>query len=127
MSYFIERRRHYRISKEIKVRYKFIIPGSNPKEEEFYEATTKNISTTGVLLRAKIPYPELLGEMMLKRVLLYLEIILMRANAVIKATAQLRWAESVDVNNNIYHIGLKFVDMTADDKNTLTEFILNNI
>ncbi len=127
MSYFIERRKHFRLAKELTIRYKFITQNFDIKYEQFYEATAKNISATGILLKAKIPSPELLSEMILKKVLILLEIVLLKNNTTIKATAQLRWLESVDVNNNIFNIGLKFVDISQKDKNLLTEFILNNI
>lgn len=125
--YFIERRKHYRISKEIKVKYKFLSQVADIQPSEMFEGITNNISTTGVLLKGQIPAQQLLEEMMLQNVMLYLEIYLPKKEIPVKATAQVRWAESKDASKNLYYLGLKFTDITAEDKNILTQFILDNI
>lgn len=126
-SYFIERRRHYRLIKEIKVRYKFISQLYNLDNTSSYDAVTKNMSTSGLLLKAEIPKVDFVNDMMLKKTLVFLEIFLSKNKPPIKATAQLRWVESIDASKNLYNIGLKFIDITQEDKNTITEFILNSI
>jgi hypothetical protein len=65
MSYFIEKRKHYRMSKEIKVRYRYLFQSpQQPELTKFFEATTKNISTTGVLIKGQIPQPVLISDLM---------------------------------------------------------------
>ncbi|MFN7181374.1 MAG: PilZ domain-containing protein, partial [Planctomycetota bacterium] len=63
----------------------------------------------------------------LRKILVFLEITLPKNDAPIMTTAQLRWVESIDLNNNIYHLGLKFVDISSEDRNILTKFILQHI
>ncbi len=126
-SYFIERRRYYRIAKEVRVRYKFISQFAELNVTNSYEAVTKNISTTGVLLKAEIPSAEMVSDMVLKKILVFLEIFLPQEKLPVKATAQVRWVESIDASKNLYNFGLKFCDITQEDKNTLTKFILNSI
>jgi c-di-GMP-binding flagellar brake protein YcgR len=128
MSYFIEKRKHYRMSKEIKVRYRYLFQSpQQPELTKFFEATTKNISTTGVLIKGQIPQPVLISDLMQGKVLVFLEIHLPKAKTPVVAMAQLRWVESVDIGNNLYNMGLKFVEISHEDKNVLTKFILNSI
>lgn len=125
--YFFERRKHYRITKKVKVKYKFISQFPQLEVPESYEAVTKNISTTGLLLKAEIPKPEIVSDMMLKKIMVFLEIFLPGEKRPLKATAEMRWIENIDASKNAYSIGLKFVDMTQEDKNLLTKFILSCI
>ncbi len=122
-----ERRRYYRLTFELDVRYKFVSQMIEIKQDKFYEGKSNNISVGGLLLKGIIPNPEYISRMFLNEIAILTYIFLPRLTEPIKALASLRHIEILDKNINLYNMGIEFTEITNESKNILSEFIISKI
>lgn len=128
MSEFIsERRKYYRINCELDVRYKYVSQFIEIKENKFYESKSNNISVGGLLFNIIIPDPNYIPKMFLGEINIMLYIFLPRQTEAIKALSSLRHIEIINKNINLFSAGVEFTEISSQDKNTLSTFILSKI
>jgi c-di-GMP-binding flagellar brake protein YcgR len=125
--YIGERRKYYRLNFELDVRYKFVSQVLQIQQNKFFEGKSNNISIGGILLKGVVPEISYISGLFLGEIRILLYIFLPLQDEPIKAIGELRHIEIVDKNIKLYTMGLEFIEITAENKNRLTEFIVSKI
>lgn len=121
----MERREFVRINVSLPVRYKFLSPGAGKKSDEVFDGTTTNISGGGMLLVGKIPSNDWLGDLLLQRVILGINVLLPDTEEPIKLLARVRWIESLTVQNECA-MGLIYKEIKRADQDKIIQLIIRS-
>ncbi len=107
------------------VRYKFL--ASTVKDEAMdrvCEGTTQNLSIGGMLLVGPIPRLEWLKDLLVGRMDVGVNLQLPGHENPVKALTRVSWLESVDGEAISMRIGLRFLEMPADCRRVLSDFLM---
>ena len=120
-----ERREFVRIRIEIPVRYKFLCKTRTDKElEHIYEGSTSNISGGGLLLLGKIPVLGWIPELLMQKIVVGCNIMLPDFDQPIKVLTRVAWIETVDEQTLRCAVGLRFKEVTNEDRDRLFHFVI---
>lgn len=125
--FFTERRKYYRINCELDIRYKYISQFVEIKESKFLESKSNNISVGGVYFHAILPDINYIPKMFLNEINILVYIFFPREVEPVKAISSLRHISIIDKNINLFGMGVEFTEMSSQDKNALSAFILSKI
>jgi hypothetical protein len=123
-------REFHRVETEIAVRYRFLPAASGvecPGPESF-EGRTANLSAGGLLLEGRVPDDGIIGDLIMGRVLVGLELGLPGEGGerVLKTIGRVAWMEGLEHGLEGVLIGLHFDEITAEDRERLVEFVIRN-
>lgn len=121
----MERREFVRINISLPVRYKFLSPGADKKSDDVFNGTTTNLSAGGMLLVGKIPSDDWLGDLLLQRVVLGINVLLPESQEPIKLLARVRWIESLTVQNECA-MGLIYKEIKRADQDKIVQLIIRS-
>lgn len=120
-----DRRDFPRMRRAVTVRYKFI--SSSVQDDEMAlvcEGTTHNISISGLLLVGPIPRLEWAKDLLVGRMNIGINFLLPGDGDPVKALARVAWLEARDEHALAFRMGLRFVDVPADHRARLSEFLM---
>ncbi len=95
--------------------------------EEPMSGETQNISAGGMLLHGHLPDPDVVTELLMKRVAVYVELQLPGTSGPLKALGRVSWLDSIDVESGIFSLGLEFKEITKESQDRIIEFILQSM
>ena len=121
----MERREFVRINISLPVRYKFLSPGAQKKSDEMFSGTTTNLSAGGMLLVGKIPSSDWLGDLLLQKVILGINVLLPESQEPLKMLARVRWVESLNAQNECA-MGLVFKEIKRSDQDKIVQLIIRS-
>ena len=127
MPYDQEKREFIRINLEIPVRYKFICSHiTSPAIEKIYRGSSNNISGGGLLLVGEIPDFGWIPDLLLHKIVVGVNFLLPNEETMIKALSRVTWIGSLDEKTHQAQMGLKFQELTADDKDSVLRFVIKS-
>ncbi|MCX7702483.1 MAG: PilZ domain-containing protein [Planctomycetota bacterium] len=115
-----------KIQADISVLYKFITKDTGTPEQSVHQGTSRDISATGLTLRAQLPEPSILHSIISGNTYIGLNIILPNRESPVKALSRLIWLEIDERDPRFIHMGLKFVTIDKSDKDELTRFVIRS-
>jgi c-di-GMP-binding flagellar brake protein YcgR len=92
--------------------------------DQIYEGTTSNISGGGLLLLGKIPILNWIPDMLMQKIVVGINLLLPAQDTPIKALTRVAWIETVDEKTHRCAMGLKFKEITQEDKDRIFKFII---
>lgn len=120
-----ERREFIRVKVEIPVRYKFLAKHRQDAElNTIYEGFTTNLSGGGLLLMGKLPVLAWLADLLMQKMAVGINLYLPLHEAPIKALTRVAWIETIEEQTQRTAFGLKFREITADDKDKIFRFVI---
>lgn len=120
-----ERREFIRVKCEVPVRYKFLTKSrQDPALDNIYEGTSTNVSGGGILLNGKIPNLSWIPDLLMQKMVVGINILLPNEEKPIKALTRVSWLESIDDQTQRCAIGLKFKEITAEDRDKIFKFVI---
>lgn len=120
-----ERREFVRVKAEIPVRYKFLCRLRNDTElNDIYEGTTANLSGGGILLVGKIPVLDWIPDLLMQKIVIGVNLFLPAEDKPVKALSRVAWVEQVDENTRRCMLGLKFKEITQEDRDRIFRFVI---
>lgn len=123
-SFDFERREYVRIPIVLAVRYKFL---SHEDVEEdldvIHEGSSQNIGTGGLLLKARVPNTNWLSLLLTRAMYVGVNILLPNQGEALKALCRVAWSSAVEDGNHIA-LGLCFHEITQDDRDKITQYII---
>lgn len=125
LNYEQERREFVRVKIEIPLRYKFL--GKNATGPEFdtiHEGTTSNVSGGGFLLIGKIPKLEWIPDLLMQKIVVGVNLQLPTMDTAIKALTRVAWIETIDEKTLQAALGLRFRDITLQDRDKIFQFVI---
>jgi len=124
-SFDFERRQFIRLPLAVPVRYKFLSREIAQKDMEIvYEGLSQNVGAGGLLLRGKLPDPAWLSKLLTRRMFVGINIMLPNAERPVKALTRVIWSSSVQDDQGHLVMGLEFQEITAKDRDLLTQYII---
>ena len=119
------RRDFTRLRTALKVRYKFLSSTVKDRRlDEICEGSTINVSIGGLLLVGPIPNMDWVKEMLVGRMTVGVNFQLPLSHQPLKALTRLAWVEAVDDEAITVRMGLRVVDIPAEHRSALSEFII---
>ncbi len=120
-----DRREFPRLRCKLLIRYKMLSTAvQDPGMDQVFEGTTTNLSMGGLLLTGPIPNLDWVKDLLLGRINVGLNFLLPGQEVPAKALAKISWLEAKDEEAMSFRIGLRIVDMPADHRRTLSEFLM---
>jgi c-di-GMP-binding flagellar brake protein YcgR len=120
-----ERREFVRVRIQIPVRYKFLSKvRHDPALEEIYEGTTMNLGGGGLLLLGRIPVVDWIPDLLMQKIVIGVNLLLPQEEAPIKALTRVAWVETFDEQTMKCNLGLKFKEVTQQDKDRIFKFVI---
>ncbi|MCE9582301.1 MAG: PilZ domain-containing protein [Planctomycetes bacterium] len=121
-----ERRDFVRVSADIIVRYRFqLISGATRKAtEQVLTGATANLSGGGLLLRGPLPDIAIVTELVTGKATLEVELTLPSDPRPILAKARCAWVETVDEATMKCHLGLRFTQIAAEEKERIFRYVI---
>jgi len=109
-----EKRKYLRLNSALEIEY--IIPQTN----KVYNATTKDISASGLKFEA----PEKLSD----GIILEIKLKIPRAQNAIHANGRVAWSNKTDGENDSgFDVGIEFMKIDEDNKNTFLKYLCDLI
>ena len=122
-----EKREFIRVRLEIPVRYKFICQHiNNLMIEKTYQGSCNNISASGLLLTGQVPDFNWVPDMLLQKIVLGLYFLLPGELDMVKVIARAAWVGTLDEKTHDCQMGLKFKELTSEDKDQILRFIIKS-
>ena len=122
----MERREFVRISVQLPVRYKFLSPSANSKKsDEVFTGNTTNISAGGMLLMGQIPSADWLGDLLLQKVVLGINVLIPEVNQPLKLLARVCWIEALNTKNECA-MGLMYKEIKREDQDKIVQLIIRS-
>jgi c-di-GMP-binding flagellar brake protein YcgR len=121
-----ERRDFVRVAADIAVRYRFrsVLRKDVNSTDKVLSGATTNLSGGGLLLRGPIPEIGIVTQLVTGKATLDVEITLPSDPTPILAKARCAWVETVDEETMRCHLGLRFTDITAEDKERIFRYVI---
>jgi len=114
---------HYgKVGTEVPVRYKFLSKTVTVPDDSVHAGTTDDFSSTGIVVTSKLPPDEVLGNLLRGVVFIGLNILLPTQEDPIKALGKVEWIEADPNQPDHCRMGLKFLEITKEDKDALVRF-----
>ncbi len=125
LPYDREKREFIRVGLEIPIRYKFICEHiKNPLVEKIYKGKSTNIGAGGLLLAGEIPDFNWIPDMLLQKIVIGMNFLLPREENMIKVLGRAAWIGSLEEEKHQGQMGLKFVELTSEDKDRIMRFVI---
>jgi c-di-GMP-binding flagellar brake protein YcgR len=123
-SFDFERREFVRIPIVLAVRYKFLTHEDVGVDlDTVHEGSCQNIGTGGLMLKAKLPDTSWLSLLLTRAMLIGVNILLPNQAATVKALCRVAWSSAVE-QGNLIAFGLSFQEITQDDRDRITQYII---
>jgi c-di-GMP-binding flagellar brake protein YcgR len=121
-----ERRDFVRVAADIAVRYRFrsVVRKDPNATDKVMSGATTNLSGGGLLLRGPIPEIAIVTQLVTGKTTLDVEITLPEDPRPILARARCAWVETVDEESMRCHLGLRFTEITAEDKERIFRYVI---
>lgn len=121
-----ERRDFVRVSTDIPVRYRFrsVVKKDADATDRVMTGATTNLSGGGLLLRGPIPEIGLVTQLVTGKASLEVEITLPTDPRPVIAKARCAWVETVEEESLRCHLGLRFTEISAEDKERIFRFVI---
>lgn len=120
-----DRREFPRLRCALTVRYKFISSSvKDPGMEQVFEGTTGNLSMGGLLMTGPISNLDWVKDLLIGRINVGLNLFLAGRDDPVKALAKMSWLEAKDEEALYFRFGLRVVDMPAEHRRILSEFLI---
>jgi len=114
---------HYgKIDAEVPVRYKFLSKTVTVPDETVHAGVTDDFSSFGIVVHGKLPPDEVLGHLLRGEVFVGLNIHLPTQEEPVKALGRLDWIEADAAQPDHCHMGLRFVEISKENKDMLVRF-----
>jgi len=125
MSEAIDERRDFeRVKDALHVTYRLLSVSEIQVPEEQLSGTTQDINARGILLSGTIPSLDLVVPLLTQKVLISLEIGLLKPEVKVKALAAVRWVEAIDEKSNECSMGLSFNEISPEARRKLFEHLV---
>jgi len=121
----MERRDFVRIDLSLPIRYKFLSPSASKRSDIIFDGKTTNISAGGMLLTGKIPSADWLGDLLLQKVILGINVLLPEIPEPIKLLARVQWIESLTAHAECA-MGLKYKEIKKEDQDKIVQLIIRS-
>ncbi len=119
-----DRRDFTRIRTSVQVRYKFLSSAvRDPEFETVFEGSTINLSLGGLLLVGGIAKIEWVKDLLLGHIQIGVNLALPTSATPVKALTRLSWIEARDPDAMAFRMGLRIVDLPAESRSHLSEFL----
>ncbi|MFH1227224.1 MAG: PilZ domain-containing protein [Planctomycetota bacterium] len=127
-SFFDQDRREYiRVNIDISVRYKFLAKHiKDQKIEDIYQGITNNVSGGGILLVGVVPDIGWLSDLLMQRIVIGINFALPGDQEIIKALTRVSWIDAMGENSKQCQMGLKFKEITSQDRDKIFKFIIRS-
>ena len=122
-----DRREYFRLPLGVNVEYKFLtreIAGSDSGAT--YQGITTDLSAGGMLLHARLPDRNWLGDLLSQERFIGMQIKLPNLPGPIRALCRVVWLSPVEDEGETYAMGVEFHSITESDRDTVTEFIIRS-
>ncbi|MEK7465868.1 MAG: PilZ domain-containing protein [Planctomycetota bacterium] len=121
-----ERRDFVRVAADIIVRYRFrSVPRKDADAtDKVLSGATTNLSGGGLLLRGPIPEISIVTQLVTGKATLDVELTLPSDPRPIMAKARCAWVETVEEETLRCHLGLRFTEITAEDKERIFRYVI---
>lgn len=120
-----ERRDFVRVAADIPVRYRFRSQKSPVGvTDKILTGATANLSGGGLLLRGPLPEIAIVTELVTGKATLEVELALPGDPDPIRGKARCAWVETVDEATMRCHLGLRFTEIAAEDKERIFRYVI---
>ena len=119
-----ERREFIRVATACRVTYSFIAERPVLPAGETFEGTTDNISGGGLKLVGELPGPDLIPDLLLGRAAVGVNVFLPGSPRPVRALTRTAWIELAEKKDHKFLIGLRFREISADDRERIVQFII---
>lgn len=121
-----ERRDFVRVSADIVVRYRFrhLARKDPDATDKVLTGATTNLSGGGLLLRGPIPEISIVTQLITGKAMLDVELTLPGDPTPILAKARCAWVETVEEETLRCHLGLRFTEITPEDKERIFRYVI---
>ncbi len=122
-----DKREYFRLPLAINVEYKFLtreISGSDSNAT--YQGTTSDLSAGGMLLQARLPDRNWLGDLLSQKRFMGMQIKLPNLPGPIRALCRVVWLSPVEDEDDTYDMGVEFYSITETDRDAVTDFIIRS-
>ena len=121
-----EKREFVRVRVALPVRYKFLSHDLDnaPMADQIYEGSTSNLSSGGMLLRARIPNLSWIPSLLMQRVVLGINLHLPNEEMAVKALTRVAWIESLEEGTQKGSLGLRFKEIGHEDEDRIMQYII---
>ncbi len=122
-----EKRNYLRIQAELPVRYRFLRPGpSGPAPLDTCEGRSLNLSGGGLLLLGPIPDVHWVVDLLMEKIIVFVEVDLGGGDGPVRALARVSWLEGLDERTKTCRMGLKFKEITRDAQDRILNYIIES-
>ncbi len=119
-----ERREFVRVPTDLPVRYKFLSAEPAFIQEEIFEGRVTDLSAGGILLLGRIPDLEWKSRLLNGSIVVGLNLDLADGQPPIKALTRVTWAETVEDDDNLYLMGLKFKEIIHEHLDQIFQYVI---
>ncbi|KAF0244700.1 MAG: hypothetical protein FD180_2292 [Planctomycetota bacterium] len=121
-----ERRDFVRVAADIAVRYRFrsVSRKDSDATDKVMTGATTNLSGGGLLLRGPIPEIGIVTQLVTGKATLEVELTLPNDPRPIPAKARCTWVETVEEETLRCHLGLRFTEITPEDKERIFRYVI---
>lgn len=119
----IDLRKYQRLTVECRVDFRQCAVQSELLDTQWYRASTKNVSKTGICIDAQALNPQVINFIESQQIYLELLVYLPMAMNPIRLVSEIVWSQSLsEYPAQVYRIGLKFRSASEDDIQQLLSF-----
>ena len=119
-----EKRQFVRVPVDVQVNYRFI--RYDGQTGDVFSGKTGNIGAGGLLLTAALPEADLIADLLMGKVSVWVELLLPEQEP-IRAISHVAWLEALDETNNTCAMGLRFAEIAAVAQDELFRFVINAV
>ena len=119
-----ERREFLRVPTDLPVRYKFLSAETAFLHEEIFEGRVTDLSGGGLLLLGRIPDLEWKSRLLNGRIVVGLNLDLADGQSPVKALTRVTWAETVEDDENLCLMGLKFKEIIREHLDQIFQYVI---
>ncbi len=120
-----EKRRFIRLPIAVPVRYKYLSREIRGKDmETVHEGLSQNIGAGGLLLRGKLPDTAWLSQLLTRKMFVGINLLLPNSERPVKALCRVTWSSAIEDEQGHVVMGLEFQEITNQDKDTITTYII---
>lgn len=122
-----EKRNFIRIQAKLPVRYRFLRRGKDgPEPLALCDGESTNLSGGGLLLVGPVPDMSWIGELLMEKIVLWVEIHLVPESLPVRALTRVAWLEGLDEATRVSSMGLKFKEITREAQDRILDYIIES-
>ena len=120
-----EKRQFIRLPIAVPVRYKFLSREMGAEDMDVvHEGVSQNIGAGGLLVRGKLPDSAWLSKLLTRKMFVGVNLMLPNSERPVKALCRVSWSSAVEEENGVVMMGLEFQEITAEDRDLITTYII---